>query len=440
MTCVLAMTLGGFLSREIPSLLALGLLIVGGAFFSGAETALFALSRGELFRMGQDPNPLRRLVPSLMKRPDQVLMTVLLGTNIMHFLYFVFSAMMVLRAERGLAHGHVWAPVLAISSLLAMIVLGEILPKTLAFLIARRLAPMVAPALSLMIRLSRPVQRGLMAGVIEPLTRLLAPRRPIRSGLSAEEMAALLASSQKRGLLGADETELLQEVLELTDLSAGNIMVPRVDVVSCDVSDPPEDVLALIRRKGVTKVPACEGDLDHVIGVVTAKRLLTDASRTVRELVAPVQFVPETARLERVLATFRATGQQVAMVVDEYGGTAGLITLEDILEEIVGDIADARDALRAPAVRKVAPAEWLIDGNLPVHEWSDAFGTDLESPRFSTVGGLVTSLLGHIPRVGEEARTRNIVFTVEAMRRRRIGLLRVRLVDQPAPAVGGPRP
>jgi len=422
-----AMTFGEFLATQALHLVALAALLAAGAFFSGAETALFSLSRGQLFRMRQDPHRLVRLAASLMRRPDNVLTTVLLGTNIVRILYFVLATLLIVRAQAGAEHARFWAPILAVASLLAVIVLGEIIPKTVCFLAPRQLAPLAAPVLAAMGRAVRPVQRFLMSFLVNPLTRLLAPARGRRGELTAEEMAALLALSQKRGLIGQDQTELLQEVLELTDLRAGDIMVPRVDVAAYDVSGPRGPLLELMRRKGITKVPVYRGDLDHIVGAVYAKRLLAEPGKPLPELVTPVQFVPESSPLERVLIQFRATRSQLAIVVDEYGGTAGLITLEDVLEEIVGDIADAREARRPPAVQQVGPAEWLVDGDLAVHEWAEAFPTDLAGARFSTVGGFVISLLGQVPRVGQTAQYRNVTFTVEAVRRNRISLLRVQL-------------
>ncbi len=424
---MLAMTFGEFLADQVWQLVLLCGLLAAAAFFSGAETALFSLSRGELFALGQDPRKMARMVPLLMRRPGNVLTTVLLGTNVFRILYFVVSSLLVMRAGAVLPNGRLWASVLAVGTLLATIIASEVIPKTVAYVWARRLAPPAAPALAILGRAFEPVRRLLMAVVVVPLTRLLAPARARSADLSAEELAALLALSQKRGLIGQDETELLQEVLELTDLRASDIMVPRVDVVAYDVDAPPEGVLEIIREKGTTKIPVYEGDLDHVVGVVHAKRLLVNPGKPLREIVSPVRFVPESAPLERALLQFRATRSQVGIVVDEYGGTAGLITLEDILEEIVGDIADAREAKRAPPVRKVGPAEWLVDANLPIHEWSDAFPIDLVAAGFTTVGGLVISILGHIPQVGETAAYRNLTFTVEAMQHRRVALLRVRL-------------
>jgi len=426
---MLAETIGEFVIAQGWQFALLAGLLAAGAFFSAAETALFSLSRGDLFRMGRSPHRLSRLVPSLMRRPDGVLTTVLLGTNVTHILYFVFCTLLIDRAQRQLVHGAFWAVVLAAGSLLAMILFGEILPKTVAFLFPRRLAPLTAPVLATVGQAVRPMQRALMVAIVEPLTRLLAPRHTRRGELNADEMAALLALSQKRGIIGPSETELLQEVLELTDLRARDVMVPRVDVAACDADAAPEAVLAIVRERRITKVPVYEDDLDHVVGVVHAKRLLADPSRPLREVAAAVQFVPASATLERVLIQFRATRSQLAIVVDEYGGTAGLITLADVLEEIVGDIPDEHEADRGPAVQQVGPAEWLVDADLPIHEWDEALPEDLSEVRFNTVGGLVISLLGRIPRVGEKAAYRNVTFTVEAMRGRRVALLRVRLVN-----------
>lgn len=424
---MLAMTIGEFLAAQAWRLVVLGLMLVCSGFFAGSETALFSLSRAELFALGRDPRRFARMVPALMRRPGDLLTTVLLGTNLVHILYFVVSATLIMRCRDQVDNGGFWASTLAVITFLGVVIASEIIPKTLANIWARQLSPSAAPVLKVLGRIVAPMQRFLMAALIEPLTRLLAPARSHRGDLSADEMAALLALSQKRGLIGQDETELLQEVLELTDLRAGDIMVPRVDVVAYEADDSPEGLLEIIRAKRITKIPVYERDLDHVVGVIYAKRLLVNPGRPLREILSPVGFVPESAPLERVLLQFRATRSQLGMVVDEYGGTAGLITLEDILEEIVGDIADPHEARRAPAVQQVSASEWLVDGNLPIHEWAEAFPTDLTAPRFSTVGGFVISLLGRIPRVGETADYRNVSFTVEAMQRRRIALLRVRL-------------
>jgi CBS domain containing-hemolysin-like protein len=207
-------------------------------------------------------------------------------------------------------------------------------------------------------------------------------------------------------------------------------MVPRVDVVAYDVNDPPAGLLETFRRTRLRKIPVYDGTIDNVLGVVHAKRLLLNPDAPLRELVVDVPFVPEAANIERVLLQFRVTQTQMAVVVDEYGGTAGLVTLEDVLEEIVGDIPDPDEVDRGPAVQKLSDTEYLLDGDLAVHEWSDVFGTDLAERRLSTVGGFVTSLLGRVPRVDDTVTYSNLRFTVESVRRRRVGKLRLELLQE----------
>lgn len=423
------MTISQFLLAEYGQLLLLLALLAAGAFFSGAETALFSLSRGQLYQLAHADHRLQRMAASLMRRPDNVLTTVLLGTNIVRILYFVWSSLLIIRLRGSVAHGATWASVAVVASLLGVIIFSEILPKTVCFLAARAVSPLAAPVLAAIGWGIRPVRRLLMAVLVGPLTRLLAPARGRRGDLSAEEIASLLALSEQRGLIGADQTELLKEVIDLSGLRAADIMVPRVDVVAHEVNSPVDGLIERIRHKRVTKIPVYEGDLDHVVGVVYAKRLLAETGKGLRELLEPAQFVPEAASLERVLLQFRATRNPLAVVVDEYGGTAGIVTLEDVLEEIVGEIVEEGDAERAPAVQQVGPGQWLVAGNLPIHEWAEDFGVDLAAVRFSTVGGFVISLLGHIPSVGAKATYRNVTFTVEAVRRRRISLLRVRVEE-----------
>lgn len=420
--------IGEFLLAKSWQLVILCLLVACSAVVNSAETACFSLSRGDLFNLSQDPRRLHRLVPALMRNSSAMLTAVLLCINVIQILYFVLCSLLIVGIESSVRGGQWWGPVFAAATFLLMVLPGEVLPKSLAFLYPRQIAPRVAPIMATLVRVAHPIHRLLYVVLVAPLTRLLAPsRRP--GALAAEEMTSLLTLSQKRGLLGSDQTELLQEVLELTDLRAGDIMVPRVDMVAFEAGSSRQELLELVRQRRMGKVPVYESDLDHILGVVHVKRLLLE-EKAPRELVQPAQFVPQHATLERVLLQLRATAGTLAIVVDEYGGTAGLLTLENVVEEIVGDIREAREAAGPQAVTQVSANEWLIDGDLPVHEWAEAFGADIARGRVATVGGLVTSLLGHIPAVGETAERHNVTFTVEAMRRRRVALVRVRLKEK----------
>ena len=217
-------SVGQFLLLNGWQLVVLSLLLVFSAMVSACETGFFSLGSAELFAMGREGRPLGRMVASVMKMPRTLLTTVLLINNVLNILYFVISTLLLIQMEHEVRHGAVWSGVGAVASLLALVLFGEIIPKSVAYLYPRRLAEAAAPVILMLCRLVQPLHRFLAAMIVNPLTRLIAPPRSRRGDLTAEEMESLLTLSQKRGLIGKNETALLQEVLELTDLRAGNIM------------------------------------------------------------------------------------------------------------------------------------------------------------------------------------------------------------------------
>jgi putative hemolysin len=423
------MTWGDFLASQGWKLPVLLILLGMSAALSAAETALFKLSAGQLYRMRTSDKPLQRLVASLMRTPRRTLNTLLLANLLVNTLYSAMSAVLVVSLERsGLLP--LWAVGLAsLLPALGLILLAEAAPKSLAYAAETWVAQAVAIPLSAMNRALAPVVWVLERAVVAPLVRVVSPRGPGGKAISSSELSAVLELSVKRGLIGHDANELLQEIVELPDLRAADVMVPRVDMVAFDVNDPPRLLLETFRHTRLRKVPVYDGDLDNILGLVHAKRLLLESERPIRELVTPVVYVPEAANLERLLLQFRVKRMNLAIVVDEFGGTAGLVTLEDVLEEIVGEIPDAHSMTAPAAVEKVSEREYVVDGELAIHEWVEAFKIDVGAHRISTIGGFVTSLLGRIPRQGDVAEYRNLRFVVETMRRRRVGKLRLTLLE-----------
>jgi putative hemolysin len=312
--------------------------------------------------------------------------------------------------------------------LLALILLGEVAPKMLAYTVAPRWAMLAAGPLAVLGRVLSPILWALETLIIMPVSKIIAPHPHQEGSISVDELEALLELSTKRGLLDDDAHALLREIVQLGQLRVADVMSPRVDMLAFDIAEPRERLLDLFIEHRARFVPVYTGDVEHVQGVVFAKHLLTSPDATLAELIVPVPFVPVTARIERVLLQFRQTHHRVGIAVDEYGGTAGLITLEDILDEIVGDIPRPDAEPAGPAVKAIGGG-YLIDGDLPIHEWAEAFSIDLHGGRISTMGGFVTSLLGHIPAVGDSVDYRNLRFTVDSLRGRRIGRLRIDLQE-----------
>jgi CBS domain containing-hemolysin-like protein len=369
------------------------------------------------------------MAASLMRRPRRLLQTLLLGNMLVNVAYEAVAAVMIIAlGRRGLP---AWAAVaLAAVPVFVLILVGEVTPKMLAYRFAERWAVLAAVPLTLVCRAVRPVVWLLETSLVVPISRLIAPQRPADADITAGELSALLNLSAKRGIIGHDASALMQEIVHLTGIRVSDIMVPRVDVISYDVNDPAEGLIDLFAKTRLRKVPVYDGKIDNVLGVIHAKRLLLNPSRPLRELVSPVVFIPEAANIERALLQFRIRRAQTAIVVDEYGGVAGLITLEDVAERIVGDIEEAHEAARGDPVRQISRDVYMLDGDLAIHEWAQAFGIDLAERRVSTIGGFVTSLLGRIAAVGDEAAYRNLRFTVEQMRGRRISKVRLALEEE----------
>lgn len=414
-------------------LAAMALLLGASAFFSGSETALFYLSRDQLRRFRTSGNPLRYLAARLMDDPRGVLVTVLFGNMTVNVGFFAMSVMLAHQiGDRFPGQAWAWRVGIFIVAPLLVIVFGEVTPKSLAATRPARIAPWVSLPLTLLGWVVLPLRWILGYAVVGPLQRLITGRRPVpRALVTTDELQAIVEVSEREGAVSRDESEMLTEVLELAELRVREVMTPRVEIVACDVRTPTPRVLDLFRRSRHTKIVVYEGRIDEARGVVYAKTAFLAPDRPLATLVRPVHYVPETKTVESLLKEFRANRIQLAMVVDEYGGVAGLVTLEDCLEEIVGEIEDETDRPGPEPVRRLGPAEYLLAGNLSIRSWADLFDQDRPDVggRYSTVAGFVTSLLGRVPRQGDAATWRNLEFTVEEVRRRRVMRVRLRLLD-----------
>jgi CBS domain containing-hemolysin-like protein len=416
-----------FLGAHWLELAVMVFLLGWSAFFSGSETALFNLSGAQLERLTASSRPVHRLTASLMRRPRKLLNTILFGNMLVNVSFAAISAYLV--HQLHVAAFPTWIVMtFTFAPLVAVILLGEVTPKVLAILTGPSWAVTASPVIAGVGRVLNPLVRVMDSMVIHPLTRILSHRPLQLGGVTGEELSELLELSAKQGLIDHDTSGMLQEVLELTDLRVADIMVPRVDMVCFDVQGPVESLRELFRKTNLRKVPVYKETLDNIIGTVNAKDLLLNPRAQPASLVRMPLFVPETGNLEQLLVQFRRSGRQLAVVVDEYGGTAGLVSLEDVLEEIVGELPDASgEALEAP-VRRISDREYLISADLGVHQWADVFKIDLASEHISTLGGFVTSRIGRLAQIGDVVSYRNLRFSVESMRHRRIGTLRLELL------------
>ncbi len=407
-----------------PGLAFLILLCCSG-FLSGSETALFSLSRHELHSMRRRGGRLSRLTAELMDNPRRLLMTLLIGNNTVNILLFAISYL-VLRDLSGVL-GPAALSIGGVVSLLIVVIFGEVVPKVIASAGARTVARHVAPVIHVFQLAVAPIRIVLDRACVVPLMRLIGRPAAQEPHVTADELKLLLEMSQHEGVMGPGESTWLQQVVDLGEARVHEVMVPRVDVLAFDVSEPPSALIDLFRRNHMMKVPVHEGDLDHVLGLVYARDVLPELDRPLRDCIRPVPFVPEQMRLDKLLEHFRSTHTQTAIVVDEYGGVAGLVTVEDVLEHVVGEIHDEDVPRARPSVERREDGSFSVAGRLSVRVLSQALGPAVLDERVDTLAGLFVAHCGHLPAVGEEIRVANLVLRVESMEGRRIDRVSLRV-------------
>lgn len=395
----------------------LPVLLVLSGFFSGSETALFSMTQTEQLHLRRRGTLAGRAVASLLADQRMLLITVLLGNMIVNVMYFVLSSVLMMRLDTGIVGGIL----LAGGTLLGIVLLGEVLPKMLAN--ARRVtfASFTAPILLTLHNIITPLRLVLDTIIVTPLSRLTAPSHAPPQ-LDEDELSALLEISSKQGVIDIDEQRVLRDVFALGRLHVRDVMTPRVRVQAIRVSAMRQDVIEMIRETGLTRLPVYANDLDHIVGVLHVKEYLLDPrgdKLSIRRAMNRARFVPQVAKLDQLLDIFRKTKSKFAIVVDEYGGTAGVVALEDVVERLVGDIA-ADEEHDVQPTRLVGPNTWQVDGDMSVYDWAEAFGQDLVSPRVATVGGLIVDRLGRAPVVGDAVSLGNVRLEVTDVERSRV--------------------
>jgi magnesium and cobalt transporter len=246
-----------------------------------------------------------------------------------------------------------------------------------------------------------------------------------------EQLVEDVREAGERGVVDADSVEMIEGVLEVADLHVRDIMVPRSQMIVLERDVPPEDLLPIVVDSGHSRFPIIGEDRDQVVGILLAKDLLRYFAEggqkdfDIREVVRPAVFVPESKRLNVLLKEFRKNRHHMAIVVDEYGGVAGLVTIEDVIEQIVGDIADEYDVEEDLPIRREGERQYAVKALTRIDEFNDYFGTELPDEEFDTIGGLVANAFGKLPRRGETVRIGELEFRVLRADRRRIDLLRV---------------
>jgi len=402
------------------------LLLVFSAFFSGAETALFALTRHELSRFRKSRRPSERAVAALMEHPRHLLLTLMIGNVTVNMFIFAVSLSLFSRLA---GPSSLAAPLLGLVSPLLVTLFGEILPKGTAIELRRTIAPYAARPVQVFLSLLAPVVRILNVILVAPLTRLLVGHQRPSELVTVEELRELLAMSQRKLIIDADENAMLSGAVELNELKVRDIVVPRVDVIAYDVNDTRATLARLFRESKLPKLPVYREDLDHLLGLVYARDFFLGPGRPIVKLVRPVPFVPEIITLSQLLQHFRQSGTALAMAVDEYGGVVGLVTIEDVAEQLVGELSLPDDETTVPETQRLDDRHYRISGHISARDWAELFHIGRLDERVTTLAGLVVAELGRLPVVGDQVTLSNVRLTVESLKGKRIEWMLLELLD-----------
>jgi putative hemolysin len=400
-------------------LVGLATLIVLSAMFNGAEAAYFSLGRARLKRMkeGRDGNHAPNL---LIDRPNDLLVTLLVGITIINI---GASALAATMAERVV--GPRWAILVeTVVMILLLTTFAEVLPMTIAVKRPEQFLAVAGRPVAWLGRFLTPV-RSVLSGSTSMIVRLVGRRD--RSGepeLTEEELRTLVDVGESEGVVERAEREMIHKVFELEDTLVRSVMVPRTDMFCLDVETPVDEILPALREHLHSRVPVYERSIDVIVGILYTKDLLPYVAGLPpgfdpRTHLHPPYFVPESKRADALLQEFRAKKLHLAIVVDEYGGTAGLVTLEDLLEELVGEIADEYDEPER-LIHRVDSNTFRVAGKLSIEELNTVTGLSIPDEEYDTVGGWVLDLFGRVPRARERVTRPDLTVTVEKVERTRV--------------------
>ena len=436
---------GGTGNPVLDVAIVMALILVGG-FFAASEISLITVKRHRLTQLVGEGSRAARVAQRLTEDPSRFLATIQIALTFLGFLASAFGAVSFSGSLANLVRlvplefirdsaTQISFVLVTLLIALASIIIGELVPKTLALAFPDRFAIFVARPIGWFDRILRPIV-WLVSTVSNVLVRALGGKdRPQAGYLSTEELKMLVETGSEQGGIEEDEKEMIHGVIELAETKVHQVMVPRIGIRAVEVHDPIDQVLDMIVRAGHSRVPVYEESLDNIVGILYAKDLLPflrpgaapAAEIDIRSLVRPAAYVPETKPVDELLHEMRVDKRHIAIVVDEYGGTAGLITMEDVVEEIVGEIQDEYDSEES----LVEPLEedekiaFRVDGRVSMDDLRDLFElSDTEEDdedEYDTVGGFIVHRVGRIPLPGAVVPFRDVTLTVETAEPRRIG-------------------
>ena len=400
------------------NILQIGLLVVlllGSGFFSASETSLMSLSKIRIRYMEDEGVKGAKLVGSLIEKSSDLLSSILVGNNIVNI------------AATSVGDGGV-AIATAVMTVLVL-VFGEITPKTIAANSPEKVAVVVSKPISIIMKITKPIVWvfNLLTGIIFKIMGI--DNDGVKPFITEEELKAMVNVSHEEGVLEMEEREIINNVFQFGDMQAKEAMIQRLDMVAIDIEDSYDEIIELFKSEKLSRLPVYQESIDDIVGILNIKDIIFLSDEEIenfdiKDYVREAFFTYEFKKITQLLEEMKKEKTQMAIVVDEYGGTAGLLTIEDLVEVIVGDIDDEYDEEEEEIV-KINDNEYLVEGSTKISDVNEQLGINLESEEFDSIGGFIIGYLKRIPEENEIIEVEDVKFKVESIDKNRINKIRI---------------
>lgn len=393
------------------------IVLVGlSALFSGSETVLFGLTADERWRLRQNHAASAKVIDQLLTNPRRLLLSVLLGNMTVNSLFFAAGTVMLIGTELP----PLWQVAVGILQVVGLVLLGEVLPKVVGNSMRLRIAPLVARPIFILHTIATPIRAVIERLVFEPLNRI-SEKSLASAGPTTEELGEVVRAAGIRNDISSEEAALLARLLVVRRKRVRDVMTHRTEIKSVSHRATGDEVVAVCKRARLKRLPVVDRSVDQISGILDARAYLLDSRGFQTPLEAhtkPATYIPEFASLEQLLDLFRKHKCSLLVAVDEFGGTAGIVALEDAIEEIVGDIAAPEESVPAEPM-PVGPEQWRIDGAMPAGAFCAFMGIPMASTRASLVAGIASDELGEVPSRGSSFEWQGLRFVAEFDEQRR---------------------
>ncbi len=413
---------------SLIQVVTLVVLLIGSGFFSASETALMSLSKIKIRHMEEDGVKGAKLVSSLLEDSNRLLTSILIGNNIVNIAATSITTSLFTTTLGLGAQGVAMAT--ALMTVLVLI-FGEITPKTISSNTPEKVSLVVSKPIKFFMIILKPIV--IVFNVItKVIFKLLGVAdHGVRPFITEEELKTMVNVSHEEGLLEIEEREIINNVFEFGDMQAKEAMVQRLDIIAIDIEDSYEEIIDLFKTEKLSRMPIYEETIDDIVGILNIKDIifLTDeeiSNFDIRKYIREPFFTYEFKKITQLLEEMKKDKSQMAIVVDEYGGTAGLITIEDLVEVIVGDIEDEYDE-EEEEIEVINSEEFLVDGSTKISDVNEVLNINLESEEFDSIGGYIIGYIKHIPDENELIEVDGVRFNIESVDKNRIKKIRIML-------------